>query len=81
MGANSDVMHEASDDFWDYMVESIDESLFIGSGIRVNQPSPSQPREPILSVVLDIPVCTEPIGSVCDLTPPNSKMSLMLQMS
>ena len=41
LGANSDVMHEANDDFWDYMVESIDESLFIESGNQVNQPSPS----------------------------------------
>ena len=41
LGANSDIMHEAGDDFWDYMVESADESLFIASGNQVNQPSPS----------------------------------------
>ncbi|KAJ8430935.1 hypothetical protein Cgig2_021867 [Carnegiea gigantea] len=70
LGANSDVMHEAGDDFWDYIVEPIDESLFIASGNQVNQPSPSQAKEPMLSVILHIPVCTKPIGNVCDLTPP-----------
>ncbi|KAJ8427135.1 hypothetical protein Cgig2_021391 [Carnegiea gigantea] len=69
INTNDDLLKETSDDFWDYMVGSIDESLVIATASQVNQPSSSQPRKPMLSVILDIPTCTEPIGSICDLTP------------
>ena len=36
LGANSDVIHEAGDDFWDYMVGSIDKSLFTATTSQVN---------------------------------------------
>jgi len=62
LGENIDIRNKSGDDFWGYMVGSIDESLYLGNTTQVNHSSPSQSGSLFFQLSLTFLHVLNPLG-------------------